>query len=197
MKAVLLLSGGLDSTALAAWKRPSHCLVVDYGQRSAEAETRAAGIVADRLGLPLARVRVDCSVLGQGDLAGSAGSEHSRHAEWWPYRNQLLVTFAAAWALQNDHDTVWTGTILTDDRHADGTRGFYERLDDLLSYQEGGVRVSAPAGQLDCEELVTRSGVTDDVLAWTHSCHTGNLACGHCAGCRKRTGVLRTLGRLT
>ena len=55
MSAVLLLSGGMDSTALAAWKRPSACVTVDYGQQAAAAELKAATLVGELLGLPCAR----------------------------------------------------------------------------------------------------------------------------------------------
>lgn len=38
----LLLSGGLDSTAIAAWQRPDVCVTVDYGQRPARGELAAS-----------------------------------------------------------------------------------------------------------------------------------------------------------
>ena len=56
---VLLLSGGLDSTALAHMLRPPLCVVVDYGQRCARAETRAATAVCRALDLRLLSVRID------------------------------------------------------------------------------------------------------------------------------------------
>jgi len=42
MSDLLLLSGGIDSVAIAAWKRPEICLTIDYGQRSARAEIRSS-----------------------------------------------------------------------------------------------------------------------------------------------------------
>ena len=41
----LLLSGGMDSTSIAWWKRPDVAISVDYGQRAAAAELEAAGAV--------------------------------------------------------------------------------------------------------------------------------------------------------
>lgn len=196
MTAVLLLSGGMDSTALAAWKRPAHCLVIDYGQQAAQAEARAAELVTELLGLPLHTLRVDLAPLGQGTLAGEADSPHSEFAEFWPFRNQFLITIAAAWALKNGADEVWTGSIRTDDRHVDGSAPFYHAIDALTGMQEGSIRVSAPAIELNCDELVELSGVTDEVLSWTHSCHTADISCGQCAGCLKRRGTLARLGRL-
>lgn len=59
---VLLLSGGLDSAALAAWIRPALTLFVDYGQKPRDAEARAARAVAAHLNLPFTAIsRVCCT----------------------------------------------------------------------------------------------------------------------------------------
>jgi 7-cyano-7-deazaguanine synthase len=196
VNAVLLLSGGMDSTALAAWKRPAHCLVIDYGQQAARAEARAAALIAELLDLPLHATKVDLAQLGQGTLAGEFDSPHSEFAEFWPYRNQFLITIAAAWALKNGATEVWTGSIRTDDRHVDGSASFYNAIDALVGLQEGSIRVNAPAIELDAAELVDVSGVSDEVLSWTHSCHMADISCGQCAGCLKRRSTLARLGRL-
>ncbi len=62
----LLFSGGIDSTALAAWLRPNVLVTVDYGQRVADAEVRAATEIATRLGLRHELIRVDAGALGVG-----------------------------------------------------------------------------------------------------------------------------------
>ncbi len=109
---LLLLSGGLDSAAVAAWQRPDHCLVVDYGQAPASAEARAAGAIARDLGLELTRVTVDASQVGAGLMSNAGkGSEVSDAAEWWPFRNQLLITIAGAWAVVRGYSTILLGTV--------------------------------------------------------------------------------------
>lgn len=198
MTNLLLLSGGMDSSAIAAWRRPEACLFIDYGQRPASGERRSAEAVSDALGVRLESVTADCSAVGAGTLAGSREKvEASPSPEWWPFRNQLLVTLAAAVAVRTGGATVLIGTVREDAaRHADGTPGFIESLDGLLAQQEGGVRLSAPALHLTSAELIEQSGVTDEVLAWTHSCHLASVACGGCNGCRRRRDVLDRLGRL-
>lgn len=42
-------------------------------------------------------------------------------------------------------------------------------------------------------ELVRHSGVPREILAWAHSCHTGNLACGQCRGCVKHYQVTKEI----
>jgi len=192
---VILLSGGVDSAALAALVRPDHAIAIDYGQVCARAEITAAEAVAAALRLPLSIVRADCSTLGSGDLGGRvplAGIAPSR--EWWPYRNQLLATLAAHEAIRLGLRELVFATVLTDGFHADGTPEFFRHLDTLIRYQEGRVGVSAPAIDLTSVELVRRAGVGADLLGWTHSCHVGNAACGLCRGCLKRLAVLKEAG---
>lgn len=198
MSELLLLSGGLDSAALAAWRRPSGCLFVDYGQRPAAGEGKAAQAVANALGLDLEIVRADCSAVGGGTLLDEAERlPVAPTPEWWPFRNQLLVTLAAAVAMRGARTTILIGTVCEDAaRHADGSPEFIGALDALLACQEGGLHLLAPAQSMTTGELIEHSGISDEVLAWTHSCHLASSACGGCNGCRRRLGVLTELGRL-
>jgi 7-cyano-7-deazaguanine synthase len=191
---LLLLSGGLDSTALAAWRKPRWCLFVDYGQRAAQAEFRAARTIAGLLALDFQALTIDCSALGSGLMSRQTPSAVAPTPEWWPYRNQLLVTFAAAWGVSRDVTTITIGTVRTDRRHRDGTPAFCQHLDSLIACQEGGLHVIAPAMDYSSRELIGRSDVSDEVLGWTHSCHTGNSACAACPGCRKRQETLSAVG---
>lgn len=201
-RSLLLLSGGHDSIALAAWLRPAACLTIDYGQRPVEGEIRAAAAVSGALGLPWHSFRVDLTPVGSGllhgdDKASETALVNSPSPEWWPYRNQLLVSLAAAWALPRGFDQIVVGSVKPDgDRHLDGTAGFYTRIDDVVAYQEGGIRVFAPATDMTTVDLVNTSGVTDDVLGYAHSCHIATYSCGACPGCRKHEEVLATSGRL-
>jgi 7-cyano-7-deazaguanine synthase len=189
----ILLSGGMDSTALAWWLRPPVAFTIDYGQVCAAGEIRAAAAVADAIGANHEVIRVDCGALGSGDLAGSPALEIAPIPEWWPFRNQLLVTLAAMRALSLGVDTLLVGSVATDSQHRDGTPEFFNTLDVLLRNQEGGIRVHAPALQLTSAELVLQSGIPRSVLAWAHSCHTNSLACGECRGCTKHFFVTREL----
>ncbi|WP_460847479.1 7-cyano-7-deazaguanine synthase [Phytohabitans suffuscus] len=194
---VLLLSGGLDSTALAALERPTLCLVIDYGQRPAIAEARASEAVTNALGLPLQHLRLDLGDTGGGLLRDDTPLPDAPSPEWWPFRNQILVTAAASVAVRNSLHTVIVGTVLDDrDRHADGSPAFYEALDRLFALQEGAVRVVTPAINETTTALVDRSGLGEDILAWTVSCHRASLPCGQCPGCWKRARVLSSLGLL-
>lgn len=202
---LLLLSGGIDSSAIAFMMRPTHTLFIDYGQRSAPAEERAASAVARSLSLSHASIRIDHSATAGGLLAGEGERTHWPSPEWWPFRNQMLVTSAAAWAIvhanseSRDADIdIITGSVLGDgERHRDGGEVFYQALNQLLQTQEGNLTVGAPAINMSTVDLVAASEIPDSILAWTHSCHTSNLPCGECPGCYKRFQVLAELGRLS
>jgi len=192
MKA-LLLSGGMDSIAVAFWKRPEIAITINYGQKAAEAETAAAAQVATELNLKHEILKIDCTSIGSGDMAGTDPLESAPVPEWWPFQNQLLVTFAAARGMSLGVTEIMTGSVASDKSHADGRPEFYHALDRLVALQEGEIKVSAPALSMSTAELVRIAKVPRSLLAWSHSCHTGNLACGGCRGCVKHYEVTKDL----
>lgn len=175
----------MDSTALAWWQRPQVALTIDYGQRAAAAEFRAAQTVASRLGIAWHPITLDARALGSGDMAGTAADSLAPASDWWPYRNQLLVTIAAMKAVRLGVSELMLGTVATDSQHADGQPAFVAAIDALMKLQEGALRVIAPAIELTTLELVRASQVPRDLLAWAHSCHKADVACGQCRGCNK------------
>lgn len=192
---LLLFSGGIDSTALAAIHRPELSLTVDYGQRSAVGEARAAAHLARLIGMEHRFVTVDASAVGAGLLLNDGTSIDDSAPETWPMRNQLLLTIAAAYAIRHDFLEVLVGTVRGDgDRHRDGTREFFDLADRITSYQEGGIRVRAPGIDRSASELLAESRLGPDVVGWTHSCHRASIACGDCPGCWKRAAVWSELG---
>ena len=66
---LLLFSGGIDLSALAAWKRPNIALTIDYGQRPAMGEIAAAAAIASELKICHEVVSIDLSSSGAGPLA--------------------------------------------------------------------------------------------------------------------------------
>jgi len=185
----LLLSGGMDSIALAWWQRPAVAITVDYGQRAAATELAASARVCAELGIAHEIVRADCSALGSGDMAEGAALNVAPVTEWWPYRNQLLVTLGAMRGIALGVSELMLGSVASDGSHADGRPEFYAAIDALLVAQEGAMRVSAPALHLSTAALVREARIPRELLAWAHSCHVGNLACGGCRGCIKHYQV--------
>lgn len=184
-KSALLISGGMDSVCIAWWKRPSHGITIDYGQKPALGELRAASAVCNTLGIEHLVIRTDISALGSGDLAGNAPSVKAPASEWWPYRNQFLLSLAAMQCHQLDVNVLMIGALKTDGFHADGSVEFIEKMNDLFDLQEGVLKVEAPAITLTAGELVKVSKIPSELLSWSHSCHVSDVACGFCRGCQK------------
>lgn len=192
----MLLSGGMDSVALAWWKRPDVAFTIDYGQNAAQAEKRAAAQVCRELDIEHQCIDVDCRALGAGDMASAAANPAAKTTEWWPYRNQLLVTLACMRAVSCDVSVLYVGAVQGDgNRHRDGLPEFFQLMNDLVMFQEGGLSVQAPAISLSTAQLVEQAAVPPGLLAWSHSCHRGNVACGDCRGCDKHFSTYEQLGR--
>lgn len=188
MTSLLLLSGGVDSAAVAAAYKPSAALFVDYGQRPAAGERRAAREVSAHLGLQLHEAGIDLAAFGSGLLSPTGRNlSVASSPEWFPYRNQFLITVAAATALALGHDEVWIGLVAEDrQRHADGTGSFVRMIDELLALQEGAVRLLAPAHTIHTAALLDQADLPGWLLDRTISCHVSTVSCGECPGCLKR-----------
>jgi 7-cyano-7-deazaguanine synthase len=191
--AALLLSGGMDSLSVAWWRRPALAITIDYGQLPAAAEIEAASAICEELQIEHSVVRVDCRSLGSGDMAGQEASAHAPESDWWPYRNQLLITLAGMRALARGANELLLGTVATDASHRDGSPGFVQSMNQIMREQEGGLLVEAPAIHLSTTELVRISGVPMSLLAWAHSCHRSDVPCGACRGCNKYFNTFREL----
>lgn len=195
MKTAVLLSGGIDSIAILHWLTPDAAITVDYGQRPAEGEIAASGAVCDHTNTPHHVLRVACGELGIGTMCaeqegGQIASPYPDRPEWWPYRNQLIVTAAAAVAMPLGFGRLLIGTVKNDECHGDGTSEFISAMNQVLQIQEGNLSLDAPAIHLDTVELIRQSGVPASLLAWAHSCHVAPSACGQCRGCVKHQEVI-------
>ncbi|AGH94321.1 7-cyano-7-deazaguanine synthase [Pseudobdellovibrio exovorus] len=194
MRTAVVLSGGIDSSAIAWWKKPDVAIFINYGQTPADAEESCARNVADRIGAEFSKISIDCKSIGSGSLASRDALSIAPAKEWWPFRNQLLITMAAARAVELGVKKLYFGSVSTDKFHADGRPLFFQQISSLLQSQEGELIVDTPAIELRTEELVKISEIPKDLLLITHSCHISNFPCGVCEGCIKHLAVLRILG---
>lgn len=190
----LLLSGGMDSISLAYMKRPDIAFTLDYGQKPAKSEIYASKVVCEHLKIEHRIIHVNCSELGSGDLSDSDHLELAPSSEWWPYRNQLLITLTLMEAIKHGVGELFVGSVRTDGFHADGRPEFFELINDLSKYQEGGIKVSAPAIEFSTVELIQKAKIPMELLLWSHSCHTNNIPCHKCNGCKKYLSTLQALG---
>ena len=209
MAALVLISGGLDSTVAAALYRDrggevGAGLFVDYGQRAADREAVAAVAVGRALGfevlctgLPLlGEVSGDALTTGSRDVPQPKDDElegraavASADAVWVPNRNGLLVNLAAAVAEARGLDDVLVGFNREEaETFPDNGQAFLDALNGCLAHStRGAVKVVAPLIDLSKAELLAAGRAAGAPLEATWSCYEGGLTpCGACESCRRR-----------
>lgn len=204
-RAVVLLSGGLDSATVLALARElgreCHALSVAYGQRH-EAELQAAANVARTLGAREHRVmRVDLANIGGSALTDSSIAVPTAPAAgipitYVPARNTIMLSLAMAWAEVLDAREIHVGVNAIDYSGYPDCRPEYvaafERLASLATKAgiEGrGPVIRAPLINMTKAQIV-REGIRLGVdYSLTVSCYQADVegrACGLCDSCRLR-----------
>jgi len=202
-KAVVLVSGGLDSvTALAiAQEQGYECfaLSVDYGQRH-HSELDAAKRVATAAAVPLKTLPLDLRVIGGSALTddidvpedGSTGIPIT----YVPARNTIMLSLALAYAEVLGADDIFIGVNAVDySGYPDCRPEFIEayqhmaRLATKAGVEGGEMTVHTPMIDLTKAEIIQRGAELGVDYAMTVSCYQADgegRACGVCDSCRIR-----------
>jgi len=192
-RTVALLSGGVDSMVLCDSLLKEKgvspiALFVDYGQRAAEKEYRAA--------IAYAKGRLKChkvSVTVKGVLLGSQLiSGNLRDKSFLPGRN-LLLLLAAAWkACEFKADFIAIG--LRDVAAFPDTSDVFVRGFSTLSYMAFGrpLTVLAPFLNFSKQDVVSLGRELGTKLSVSYSCYLGKTKpCGRCLGCKDRKALIK------
>ncbi len=213
-RAVVLLSGGLDSATTLAIARSGgyacHALSVDYGQRHS-AELEAAARVAMALGASEHRVvDVDLGQFGGSALTDTAidvpmrGVQPGIPATYVPARNTVMLSLALAWAeVLGAHD-IFVGVNAVDYSGYPDCRPEYiaafEAMANLATKAavEGArLRIHAPLIALSKADIVRRGSALGVDYGLTVSCYQADesgTACGLCDSCRLRRAGFEAAG---
>lgn len=205
-RAVVLLSGGLDSaTCLAIAKQSGfdcHCMSVDYGQRHA-AELAAAARVATNLGATEHRVvHLDIGQFGGSALTDAAitvptgGVAPGIPVTYVPARNTIMLSLALGWAEILGAQDIFVGVNAVDySGYPDCRPAFIQAFEALANLAtkaavEGHhLSLHAPLIDLSKADIIQRGISLGVDYAQTVSCYqadeTGS-ACGLCDACRLR-----------
>ena len=206
-KAVVLLSGGLDSYTAAAIAREQgfslFALTVRYGQRHAR-EIEAARAVAHWLGVERhVEVDVNLSAIGGSSLTSDMPVPKDRDLSssdipttYVPARNTVFLSLALGWAEAIGASDIFIGVNALDYSGYPDCRPEYiaafERLASLATakgVQGNTFRIHAPLQNLTKAEIIRKGLALGLDYGLTHSCYDPDAhgrPCGHCDSCTLR-----------
>jgi 7-cyano-7-deazaguanine synthase len=206
-RAVVLLSGGLDSATAGAIARSDgfdlFALTIAYGQRH-HVEIEAARAVARALGVTRHVVLpVDLAAFGGSALTDRIDVPKDRALEaagipstYVPARNTVFLSLAMAWAEAVGAQDIYIGVNALDySGYPDCRPEFIEAFERLAALAtkagvEGAtLRIHAPLIRMTKGEIIRRGIELRVDYAATHSCYDPDDAgtpCGHCDSCRLR-----------
>jgi len=212
-KAVVLLSGGMDSATVLAMARAEgcecHCLTVDYGQRH-RAELAAAARVAGALGAAGHRiVRLDLAAFGGSaltdrSLAVPEAPTQGIPVTYVPARNTIFLSLALAWAEVLGAQDIWFGANAVDYSGYPDCRPEYMRAFEALAnlatraaVEGRPLALHTPIISLSKADIIRRGAALGVDYASTVSCYQATeegLACGRCDACRIRRAGFEAAG---
>jgi 7-cyano-7-deazaguanine synthase len=206
-RAVVLLSGGLDSATAAAIARSEGfdlcALTIEYGQRHS-VEIESARAVARALGaVRHLELRVDLSAFGGSALTDGTAVPKDRDlgsagipATYVPARNTVFLSLAMAWAEAAGAEDIYIGVNALDySGYPDCRPEFIEAFERLAALAtkagiEGArLQIHAPLIHMTKAEIIRRGLELEVDYSLTHSCYDPDRAgrpCGRCDSCLLR-----------
>lgn len=218
-KAVVLLSGGMDSCVCAAIAREQHgaenlaLLHAGYGQRTQARERRAFDAIADfygvkrRLAVQLdhfhaiggsaltdTRIAVPENELDAGGAHGSAIP-----VTYVPFRNAHFLSVGVSWAEAIGAEAVYIGAVAEDSSgYPDCRAEYYEVFQKLVKVgtrPETEIEIATPVIAMKKSEIIRRGIELGAPLQLTWSCYQGEeQACGVCDSCLLRLRAFAEVG---
>jgi 7-cyano-7-deazaguanine synthase len=218
-KAVVCLSGGMDSTVcatLAARDYESFGLHVSYGQRTQARELTAARAVAEAVGLQelmeletdlFRRIGgsalTDTSIAVPNAASGEQAANVSRHGAdvpvtYVPFRNAHFLSAAVSWAEVLGAKAVFIGAVEQDSSgYPDCRPVYYDAFNELIQRgtKEGEIRVLTPLITLRKHEIIKLGVELGAPFHVSWSCYSGKTeACGVCESCDLRLRAFAAAG---
>jgi 7-cyano-7-deazaguanine synthase len=213
-KAVILVSGGMDSCVTAAMARETHRLAfvhAGYGQLTERRERQAFDAIADFYGVS-ERLVVSLDYFKQ--IGGSALTDRGIDVPedgagtapggpipptYVPFRNAHFLSVSVSWAEVLGATAVFIGAVAEDSSgYPDCRPEYYHAFEDLVrigTRPETRIRIATPVIGMRKSEIVRRAIELGAPLDLTWSCYQGDdVACGVCDSCRLRLAAFAEAG---
>jgi 7-cyano-7-deazaguanine synthase len=213
-KAVVLVSGGMDSAVTVAIAREQgyqvHALSVAYGQRHS-AELAASERVSGLLGaVEHKTVQVDLRTIGGSALTADIDvpldqtGEQGIPVTYVPARNTIMLSIALGWAEVLGSTDIWCGVNAVDySGYPDCRPAFIEAFEQLANVatkagvEGAGIRIHAPLMRMSKADIAREGQRLGVDFSETVSCYQADAqgrACGHCDACVLRSQGFKTAG---
>lgn len=203
-KAVVMMSGGMDSSVCAAIALNEGydvaALHVNYGQRTQERELRAFQEVTDYLGITQKMVvdigylaKIGGSSLTDTSIPISTANLENKEipSSYVPFRNANILAIATSWAEVLGATALFIGAVEEDSSgYPDCRAEFFEAFEKMIAVgtkPETSIRIFTPLIHLSKKEIVLRGTELNAPLHLTWSCYSSDEeACGVCDSCALR-----------
>ena len=209
-RAVVLLSGGMDSSvcaALAVRDFDAAAVHIGYGQRTEERERRAFLAICDRLGIHDKLVvrnealrAIGGSALTDPEIAvpESAAIGHQIPVTYVPFRNAHFLSVAVSWAEVQGAEKVYIGAVEQDSSgYPDCRPAYYRAFNEVVKTgtKNGRIEIVTPLIGLRKSEIVRLGLELGAPFDLTWSCYSReDRACGVCDSCVLRLRAFREAG---
>jgi 7-cyano-7-deazaguanine synthase len=219
MKAITLLSSGLDSVAALAVAAYSleieMAITFDYGQRAGKKEIEYSRHVCEHFGIEHKVIKLDwlseitttslvnrdieIPSLSFKDIDETAPAEitdTSAKAVWVPNRNGVMLNIAGSFAESKGCDRLVVGFNGEEARtFPDNSLEYVQAMDNAFCYStQNSVKIFAPLITFEKTEIVRRAVEAKAPLEYSWSCyHGGDLPCGKCESCLRRARAFKNL----
>ena len=209
-RAVVLLSGGMDSSvcaALAAREYDTSALHISYGQRTEERERRAFISICDTLEIE-SRLMVKndaLRVIGGSALTDNKIAVPESHAieqdipvTYVPFRNAHFLAVAVSWAEVLGAEKIYIGAVEQDSSgYPDCRPAYYQAFNQVIraGTKEGRIEIVTPLIAMRKADIVRRGLELGAPFHLTWSCYSReDKACGVCDSCVLRLRAFREAG---
>jgi 7-cyano-7-deazaguanine synthase len=206
-RAVVLLSGGMDSCVCAALAARDHqpaAVHVSYGQLTEERERRSFESICDRLGIrDRLLVRNDAlRAIGGSALTDKRIAVPEAHAigagvpaTYVPFRNAHFLAVAVSWAEVLGAEKIYIGAVEPDSSgYPDCRPEYYRAFNEVVKAgtKKGAIRVVTPLIAMRKAQIVRLGLELDAPFDLTWSCYQReDRACGVCDSCALRLRAFR------
>jgi 7-cyano-7-deazaguanine synthase len=209
-RAVVLLSGGMDScvcAALAARDYPTAALHISYGQRTEQRERESFLAICRQLNIQekllvrnQALAAIGGSALTDQNIAVPIAptAQHDIPVTYVPFRNAHFLAVAVSWAEVLGASKIYIGAVEQDSSgYPDCRPAYYEAFNQVIKAgtKEGTIEIVTPLIAMRKAEIIRLGLELDAPFDLTWSCYSHeDRACGVCDSCRLRLRAFAAAG---